>query len=346
MTGQGEDPGRVGVVLLQIGGPRSLDGIQPFLEDMFLDPALIDLPIPARIRPWLARRLSTWRAKAVRPLYRSIGGKSPIVETTRRQARALERELRPLLDCRVFVAMRYGAPSTNSAVRAVAKAGLDRLLLLPLYPQYSTATTGSSIREWDRQCNGHGVSLPSDRIDSYHSDPGYVGAMARRVDEALGRFDPDSDPQVVFSAHGLPEKLVRRGDPYQEQIEESARLIWQQCTSERPYVLCYQSRFGPQRWLAPSLTDTLSRLARDAVESILVVPISFVSDHLETLSEIGIEARDLAIGSGIRQFRVTEGLNDDSEFIASLAGLVLEKLSVRPRGNDPVFPESAQDPAP
>lgn len=303
-----------------------MDDVQPFLESMFLDPDLIRMPGPPRVRRWLAGRLAAWRAKSSGPLYAAIGGKSPIIETTQRQAELLERALRPSLPCRVFVAMRYGSPSTATAVARVLESGCSRVLLLPLYPQFSTATTGSSTREWESKSRKKGLALPTDRIDSYFADPGYVRAVAERIRKALTQFQGREPPHLVFSAHGLPEKYIRNGDPYQEQIEESVRLVRGQCGRGLDHTLCYQSRLGPQRWLGPSLTSTLKRLGREGVQSVLVVPISFVSDHLETLSEIGIEGRGLALACGIRNFATIPGLNDSPEFIAALARLVLGRI--------------------
>ena len=184
-------PRRLGIVLVQLGGPASIEDVQPFLENMFRDPDLFDLPIPDRLRNWLAWKLSSWRAAKAKPLYRSIGGKSPIIDTTHRQAALLERALTVALPCRVFVAMRYGSPSTASTVEAVHEADLDRLLILPLYPQYSSATTGSSTKEWDRLCREKGLAIPTDRVDSYCSFPAYIDALVDRVDEGLGRFSAE-----------------------------------------------------------------------------------------------------------------------------------------------------------
>lgn len=317
--------GLLGVVLLQLGGPESLDDVQPFLESMFRDPDLFDLPVPAWLRSSLARWLSAWRAAKARPLYESIGGKSPIGDLTRRQAELLEQSLRPSLPCRVFVAMRYGAASSEVAIEAVRRAGCDRLLLLPLYPHYSAATTGSSFREWERCCAGNDLQLPTERIDSYFSVPAYIAAVALRIDEALARFAIESRPHVVLSAHGLPKKFIRKGDPYQHQIEETTRLVLRRCSADAPHTLCYQSRVGPQEWLKPSLTETLRRLGRDGTDSVLVVPISFVSDHLETLSEIDIEAREEAARWGIVRFETMEALNDSPAFIAALTEIVMNR---------------------
>ena len=325
-------PNPLAVVLLQLGGPESTEDVQPFLEGMFRDPDLFDLPVPSRLRNWAARNLSAWRAKSAVPLYAAIGGRSPIRETTLRQGELLEQELRPDVACRVFVAMRYGSPSTMEAIDSVREAGCSRVLLLPLYPQYSGATTGSSMREWTFRSREKGLVLPTERIESYYSADSYIAAVAERVHEALARFPRHAAPHIVFSAHSLPQKSLRRGDPYRRQIQESVRLVCQKCSPNLGHTLCYQSRVGPQRWLKPTLLATLRRLGRDRVESVLVVPISFVSDHLETLSEIDIEARRVALANGIRHFETMTGLNDSPKFVTALAELVRDNLR---DGRDP-----------
>ena len=325
MTNRQSESSLVGVILLQLGGPGSIDEVQPFLESMFRDPDLFDLPIPRWLRTWLARKLSIWRAKQARPLYEAIGGKSPIGDFTRRQAELLQKSLRRSFPCRVFVAMRYGSPSSDMTIESVRRAGCQRLVLLPLYPQFSAATTGSSFKEWNHRCTEQGLALPTRRIDSYYSLPGYIEAVAMRVEEGLARFPNGARPHMVFSAHGLPRKFIRQGDPYQHQIEETVRLVVERCSISTPHTLCYQSRVGPQRWLGPSLTQTLRRLGNAGTEAVLVVPISFVSDHLETLSEINIEAREEARQWGISEFETTQGLNDSPEFISALTGLVLDE---------------------
>lgn len=311
------------VVLLQLGGPTSIAEVKPFLESMFRDPDLLDLPVPVSIRNWLARRFAEWRARSAVSLYESIGGKSPIRDITLRQAELLQEALQEKLKCRVFVAMRYGSPATQSAVRAVRNAGCGRILLLPLYPQYSAATTGSSINEWTRQCRQAGLVLPTDAIDSYGKSETYLAAIVERIQEALARFPPEVNPHVVFSAHSLPMKLARRGDPYQHQIEETVRLVSQRYSPTLPHTLCYQSRLGPQRWLGPNLVSTLKGLGAGGAKAVLVVPIAFVSDHLETLSEINIEARQVALANGICHFEMTQGLNGSPTFICALRDVVL-----------------------
>lgn len=320
--------GTLGVVLLQLGGPESLDGIQQFLERMFRDPELFRLPFPDRLQGWLASRVSRWRAKTVRPLYAAIGGKSPIGDITRRQADLVERELQRELKCRVFVAMRYSEPSADDAIQAVREAGCERVLLVPLFPQYSFATTRSSFLDWDRRCRAHGFQARTDRIEHYFHWSFYLRALAERIDEGLDRFPECTGVHLVYSAHGVPTSFIKRGDPYEGQIRHTADWAFQLVRDSSRIVsvaVCFQSRIGPQRWLGPSLTSTLKRLGRDGAEAVLVVPISFVSDHLETLSEIDIEAREFATRNGIKHFETTEGLNDSPLFIRALAELILQR---------------------
>lgn len=320
----------LGVVLFQLGGPGSLDEVQPFLESMFRDPDLFKLPIPDWLRAGLARWLSKWRAATVRELYASIGGKSTIGEITRQQANLLEAELGLSGPCRVFVAMRYGKPSSTDAIRSIREANCDRLVLLPLYPHYCAATTGSSLREWERCCQAAGLDLPTARIQSYASWPAYIEALVERIGEARARFGKNGTPHLVFSAHGLPRELARRGDPYPRQIKESVRHVLEKCGRDTPHTLCYQSKVGPQRWLEPSLPQTLRQLGQSKVPEVLVVPISFVSDHIETLSEIDIEARAEAARWGVRRFETMQGLNDSPTFIRALADLVRSHVRYLP----------------
>ena len=320
--------GTLGVVLLQLGGPESLDGIQPFLERMFRDRDLLRLPVSERIQNWLASRFSRWRAKTVRPLYAAIGGKSPIGDITRRQADLVERELRGELNCKVFVAMRYSRPSADDAIQAAREAGCARILLVPLYPQYSFATTRNSFLDWDRRCRANGFRAQTDWIEHYHYWIHYLRALAHRIDEGLDRMAKGAMVHVVYSAHGVPESFIERGDPYESQIHDTADWVTElvgDASRVASVTVCYQSRIGPQHWLKPSLTTTLQRLARMRAKAVLVVPISFVSDHLETLSEIDIEAREFATKCGIKQFETTEGLNDSPLFIRALAELILER---------------------
>jgi ferrochelatase len=336
MNHNGRNPS-LGVVLFQLGGPDSLQAIEPFLYNLFSDPDIIDFPFARLARPTLARLISSRRARKVQEHYASIGGKSPLRELTERQARALEAELRKSLDARVLVAMRYWHPLTQNAVARVEAEGFGELVLLPLYPQYSKTTTGSSLNEWHRQYTAKVKDpLPTRIVREFYDDPLYLEALVERINQGLARFtsaDPlapcGGDAHLVFSAHGVPLSTIEAGDPYQAQIETTVRLVMECGGWPNPHTLCYQSRVGPGRWLAPRLDQTLGELASQGVERVLVIPVAFVSDHVETLSEIDIEARALAGRLGIRQFEVMPALNDSPKFITALAELVLKQVVVR-----------------
>lgn len=343
----------IAVVVFQLGGPDSLQAVEPFLFNLFSDPDIIDFPFARLARPTLARLISSRRARHVQEHYASIGGKSPIRELTELQARALERELREMhgLDARVFVAMRYWHPLSDEAVQRVMEGGFRSLVLLPLYPHYSKTTTGSSMNEWRRVYARAGkTALPAAVIENYHVHPMYLDAVVEKVNEGLARFKiaavaaASSPPKVedgagddediaataevhlVFSAHGVPVRFIEAGDPYQRQIEATTRLVIDRGGWRNPHVLCYQSRVNPGKWLEPSLAATLRALAARGAKRVLIVPISFVTDHVETLAEINIEARELALHLGIERFELMPALNDSPAFIRALADLVLSAM--------------------
>lgn len=312
---------RLGVVLFQLGGPDTLDAIEPFLYNLFCDPDIIDFPFARVARKPLARMISSTRARKVQHHYSVIGGGSPIRRHTEAQARALESLLQAAgLDARCFVAMRYWHPFTVEAMAQVKAAGCDRLVLLPLYPQYSGTTTGSSLNEWRRQWRG---GVPTCIVREFYRNKTYLAALVEKIDRALSRFGKAHDVPLVFSAHSLPVSVIEKGDPYQRQIEETVALLREQGGWPNPHRLCYQSKVGASKWLQPSLRGTLRELGAAGTKEVCVVPVSFVSDHVETLGEIDHEARELAASVGIRQFEMTEGLNDSPRFMAALAELVL-----------------------
>jgi protoporphyrin/coproporphyrin ferrochelatase len=313
-----------GIVLFQLGGPDTLDAIQPFLFNLFCDPDIIDFPFARIGRRPLAKLIATTRAKKVQHHYSVIGGGSPIRKFTELQARALETQLRSSgVNARCFVAMRYWHPFTAEAVRRLEESGCDEIVLLPLYPHFSSTTTGSSLNEWNRRFRGE---LPVRVIESFYRDKMYLESLVEKIDQALSRFSAPDRPEIVFSAHSLPQSIIDNGDPYQSQIEETVQLLMQRGAWPNRHRLCYQSKVGASKWLQPSLTRTLRDLADAKVEEVCIVPISFVSDHVETLGEIDHEARELAQELGIRRFEMTAGLNDSPKFIAALARLVMRAL--------------------
>ncbi|MGZ4831581.1 MAG: ferrochelatase [Terriglobales bacterium] len=312
---------RTGVVLFQLGGPDSLDAIEPFLYNLFCDPDIIDFPLARLGRKPLAKLISVARARKVQHHYQVIGGCSPIRRLTERQACALEKRLcAEGLDARCFVAMRYWHPFTEEAVAALDASQCDNIVLLPMYPQYSRTTTGSSLNEWNRKFSAAGrqVSL----VNDFYRNSLYLDALVERIEETLARFPDPDDVVLVFSAHSVPVSVIEQGDPYQRQIEETVALVkkrggWLNC-----HRLCYQSKVGASKWLQPSLRSTIRELGAAGIKDVCVVPISFVSDHVETLGEINHEARELATAAGITRFKMTEGLNDSPIFIGALAQLV------------------------
>ncbi len=330
---------RVGIVLFQLGGPDSLEAVEPFLLNLFLDPDIIPLGPLGILRRPIAKLISSRRSKPVADKYAEIGRRSPIATLTERQRVRLEEAVSPYIEPVGVTAMRYWHPMTSKAVDSLRKAGaLEEIVLLPLYPQYSYATTLSSLKEWRRvvdgakwgQTNG---GPPERTIDHFYDHPLYVQALVERIGSVLRQFPDSSRIHLVFSAHGLPMSLVERGDPYPEQIEETVRLVCELGTKlhsgwPKIHLLCYQSRVGPSKWLEPSLQQTLERLGHEGVKEVLIVPISFVTEHIETLHEINIEAREEAAKVGIETFRMVPALGDSPLFIAALKDLVLRAVGL------------------
>jgi ferrochelatase len=320
----------VGVVLFQLGGPDSLPAVEPFLVNLFSDPDIIDFPFARLARPTLAKLVARNRASKVRHHYKEIGGRSPIGELTERQARALEQELSRSVEARVWVAMRYWHPLTEKVVREVAAARPDELVLLPLYPQYSKVTTGSSLKEWERRSKGLGILTRV--VPEFYRQPVYLDAVVEKTNEALGRFPAPEPVALVFSAHGVPLSVIESGDPYCRQTEETVELVLQRLRAQAgggsftPHTLCYQSRVGPGRWTEPMLHTALQNVRASGAKRVLVIPISFVTEHIETLHEIDMEARKQAKKLGFDQFEMMPALNDSPKFIACLADLVLKSV--------------------
>jgi protoporphyrin/coproporphyrin ferrochelatase len=321
---------KVAIVLFNLGAPDSPAAVRPFLMNLFTDPAI--LRVPFFIRPLLARIIALKRVKPASANYALLGGKSPLLELTQAQAWALESAL-PELDARCFVAMRYWHPFSYAIAHAVREWDPEEVLLLPLYPQYSTTTTGSSLTAWREAAARVGLVKPVRTLCCYYSDTGYVEAIAAIVQRshaaARATLDAEVPLRVLFSAHGLPEIIVKRGDPYQYQIEQTAAAVAQHLDiADLDSAICYQSRATPQQWIDPSTEAEIERAARDKV-AVLVVPIAFVSEHSETLVELDVEYRTVAERLGVPGYFRAPALNSDPAFIAALAELVRR---VRARG--------------
>jgi ferrochelatase len=320
------DPKKIAVVLFQLGGPDCQAAVEPFLYNLFCDPDIINFPGAFLARKLIAKLISTTRSKVVGQHYAEIGGGSPIRRLTEQQARALDVALKPHISARTIVAMRYWHPDTAEAIAELDSEPYDELVLLPLYPHDSFATTRSSLNEWNRQ---YKPSTPVKIIDHFYDHPDYIAAIVERINTVLADIKRPDDIHLVFSAHGLPLALIEKGDPYAKQIEETVQMVRELGAWPNPHILCYQSRVGPQEWLQPSLTSTIEKMAHSGIKRMLVIPISFLTEHIETLHEINVEAREKAESLGVTEFRMMPALNDSPLLIRALADLVLRSVGMR-----------------
>jgi protoporphyrin/coproporphyrin ferrochelatase len=317
---------KVSVVLFQLGGPDTPEAVEPFLYNLFCDPDIIDFFGAWFARRPLARYIARSRADVVREHYNAIGGQSPIRLLTERQARALEKALAPHFDARCFIAMRYWNPLTAVAAAQVNAMGAGELVLLPMYPQYSFATTSSSLKEWNKIYRPNGNAPRTHTVENFFNHPLYIQSVAEKIALSLTHFDEPDRAHIVFSAHGLPLSLIERGDPYAKHVEETVRLVMQHGGWKNAHSLCYQSKVGRRKWLTPSLSETLERLAASGEKFLLVAPIAFVTEHIETLHEINMEAREEGHKLGIEQFEMMPAVGDSPTFISALVDLVTRSI--------------------
>ena len=322
--------GRVGVLLLNLGGPDDLEDVGPFLFNLFSDPEIIRIPFSGLQKP-LAWLISTLRTKKSQENYREIGGGSPLRQITEAQAEALQAKLQQQgQDANIYIGMRYWYPFTEEAIARIKRDAIERLVILPLYPQFSISTSGSSFRLLERlwQEDPALSRIEYTVIPSWYQQPSYLQAMAELITQELKHFPNPDQVHLFFSAHGVPVSYVEEaGDPYQKEIEDCTALIMQTLNRPNPHTLAYQSRVGPVEWLKPYTEDALKELGAEGVEHLLVVPISFVSEHIETLQEIDIEYRELAEESGIHDFRRVPALDTHPRFIEAMATLVVDALN-------------------
>jgi len=314
---------KTAVILFNLGGPDEMTAVKPFLFNLFNDRAIIDLPQPLRFM--LAKFISWRRAAKASAIYQEIGGKSPILEQTQAQARALEDRLRKKGEFKVFVSMRYWHPMSSLVAKNVQSYEPDHIILLPLYPQFSTATTGSSFDDWERQCEKAGIKVPTNKVCCYPVQNSFIAAHAKQVREYYWKAAEFGKPRVLFSAHGLPEKMIHNGDPYQYQIEKTtAAAIQIMAIDDLDYSICYQSKVGKLAWIGPSIDEEIARAAAEN-KPLVIVPISFVSEHSETLVELDIEYRHLAEKLKIPSYQRVPTLSTESFFIDALAEIVMSK---------------------
>lgn len=331
------------IVLFNLGGPDDLASVEPFLVNLFSDREIIELPFGAAMQPLMARMIAKMRGPSVRRNYERIGGGSPQLRITRAQAAALEEQLneghpgeRPY---RVFIAMRYSRPSSMDALEAIAAAGIQRVVTLTLFPHYSKATTGSSRNEFDRALADPRWStnrFEVTHIDHYYDDPGYLDAMTATIRDAWDTIPAERRNRTVilFSAHGLPQKFIEDGDPYVAHIQATRWGILERLALPNRQLLAYQSRTGPVKWLGPGTEEVIKELGREGVKDLFVIPLSFVSDHIETLYEVDLLFGDEARAAGIAGYYRPEALNTHPLFIDALAGLMQRHLGNAPADVD------------
>jgi protoporphyrin/coproporphyrin ferrochelatase len=312
---------RTAIILFNLGGPDRPEAIKPFRINLFSDKAIIRAPI--FIRFWLARLIAATSAKAAVANYALIGGKSPLLGHTKAQASALEAALGPAYKC--FPVMRYWHPRAGAVARQVKAWNPERILLLPLYPQFSSTTTGSSLNDWREAAANAGLAKPTTTICCWYDDPGFTAAIAALIDEKIAEAQaalPGVKLRILYSAHSLPVSIIEGGDPYQAQVQASVAAIHPQLTQPGlEHQICYQSRATPVKWLTPSTIEAIEQAGRDKV-AVVIVPIAFVSDHIETLVELDIENRHLAAACGVPGYFRARAPNDEPQFIAALANIV------------------------
>ena len=325
--------GRIGVLLLNLGGPDKLEDVRPFLYNLFSDPEIIRLPLPLFQAP-LAWLISTLRAKKSQENYKKIGGGSPLRRITEAQAEALRSQLQQNgQEVNVYIGMRYWHPFTEEAIAQIKRDKIEELVVLPLYPQFSISTTGSSFRLLDRiwKNDSELQKIKYTVVPSWYENSVYLQSMANLIEKKLDQVKSPNEAYIFFSAHGVPVSYIEEaGDPYQKEIEACAALIMAKLNRPNPYKLAYQSRVGPVEWLQPYTDVAIVELAEQGVKELVVVPISFVSEHIETLEEIDMEYREIAEHAGIETFARVPAPDTDPTFIQALANIVVKALSDRP----------------
>lgn len=323
---------RIAVVLFNLGGPDSPDAVRSFLFNLFNDPAIFGAPGP--IRWLLAQYVSRRRAPVAQKNYDLMGGGSPLLPNTIKQAKALEAALGGTDEVRCFIAMRYWHPFSGETARDIKLFAPDKVVLLPLYPQYAAATTGSSLKDWNRAATEAGLDAPTSTVCCYPIEPGFVSAMADLTVEAWKKAEKAGNPRILYSAHGLPKREIKRGDPYQWQVEQSATAIASAVAgklgSQQEWLVSYQSRVGPLEWIGPYTDAEIERAGLEG-RPLVVVPLVFVSEHVETLVELDVEYRELALLHNVPAYERVRTVNNDAAFIEGLAGLVRRAIDSGPQ---------------
>jgi ferrochelatase len=316
---------KTAIILFNLGGPDSLNTVKPFLFNLFYDKAIINLPNPFRYL--LATYIAHRRAhKTAIPIYKLLGGKSPILENTNMQGAALEAALNPHGNIKIFICMRYWHPMSAQVVQQVKKYVADHIILLPLYPQFSTTSTGSSFTHFIHEMQKQGLDIPINKIESYPQEGAFIQAIAAQIKPYYEQASAYGSPKIILSAHGLPEKIIARGDPYQKQIEQTSAAVLAALNAlglkHIDAVISYQSRIGRLAWIGPSTKLEITRAAQQN-QPIIIVPISFVSEHSETLVELDIDYKNYAENQGMKHYYRVPALGVNEGFITALKTLCL-----------------------
>jgi ferrochelatase len=332
---------KVAVVLFNLGGPDGPEAVRPFLSNLFCDPAIISLPSVLRLP--LGHFIAWRRAPVARQIYQKIGGSSPIVAETRAQAEGLETILKTLgHEAKVVMAMRYWKPFAAEAVAQIKAFGPDQIVMLPLYPQYSTTTTASSVRDFEEAARRARLTVPMHRVCCFPDQPGFIAAEVRLLRAALAQRRNGLSYRVLFSAHGLPKRIVSKGDPYPEQVNKTVRAIVAGLGEDIEHVVCYQSRVGRLEWIGPATDAEIARAGEEG-KALVVVPVAFVSEHSETLVELDIEYGHLATASGVPDYIRVPTVGTAVEFLDGLGSLVdaaLRGAEVISSGQGRICPQS------
>ena len=329
------------IILFNLGGPDKLDNVKPFLFNLFNDPAIINLPTILRYP--LAKLISNRREPVAKKIYQELGGSSPILKLTQDQSNALEKSLNKKDSNnthKCFIAMRCWHPRAEETIKDVKLYEPDEIILIPLYPQYSAATSGSSIKEWKNVCKENNYNIKTSTICCYPTDKKFINAHCSEILKKIGGL---TNFKLIFSAHGLPEKNIKKGDPYQWQVEQSVRKIVEELNIKNlDWILSYQSRVGPLKWIGPSTEDIIVENSK-IQKHIVLVPIAFVSEHSETLVELDIEYKELAIKNGCKNYTRVAALGINEDFIEALSELIVKKNEYKL--NDELYPPKVQCPS-
>ena len=328
------------IILFNLGGPDKIENVEPFLFNLFNDPAILNLP--TFLRYPLAKLISNRRAPVAKKIYEELGGASPILELTKEQSGALEKKInqdQEIDEYKCFIVMRCWHPRAEQVIKEVQFFNPEEVILMPLYPQYSAATSGSSIKEWKDVCKKNQYKVKTSTICCYPTDQNFVKAHTKEI---LKKIKDLKNFKLIFSAHGLPEKNIKKGDPYQWQVEQSVKKIVEELNIENlDWILSYQSRVGPLKWIGPSTEDIIIKNSKIG-KHIVLVPIAFVSEHSETLVELDIEYKELADVNGCKNYTRVPALGTNEDFIKTMSDLIIKKNEYK--FNDGLYPPKIQCP--